>query len=1199
MDEVRPELLKSLCPQVSQILHALVSKCWIRGSEPVMWKGGLLHTIPKKVGCFEASSSRGIMLLSSLGKTFHGLVRKRILQWVEMHRLPTQLGGFRHLQTPFASLLLRSYSNVCLRHSFSVGAVFVDLKAAFHFLLRDHTFGNMGDLPEPLRRVLEQDGLSVEDLMEECSLHASHFVESAPPQVVRLAQETHQGTWFALRDDPNLHGTTRGSRPGSPLADVSFNALMVAILARLNHFLLAQPEVQEVTSALGVPCPLIAWVDDICVPLATVRCGLLEPLIDRVLSHMKSLFGSFGLVLNMGAGKTEAIVSYRGAGSAKLRQSRFLEEGGRLSLSAGGSVRLVDSYRHLGVRFGQMASLQLDLKQRLAHASSVFRTLQKPVLLNRRIHVQTRLKLLDSLVLSIVFHGAGAWPPLAHSTYTMVQHAVISWQRRVVGVGFWSADLISDLDFLGSHQLPTLSVRLAKHRIGFAWQLCQFAPQVLQTVLSIESSLCGDSWLGALKHSLTWLDSMLATSSPLRLDFPTADASDVAVFAWLRATAGSGKVVLKKLFNKYLLQEAIAADVRLATLKMKDALTQRGFLVAHPVSVEQPAEASFQCPTCQQCFTTPQGLQSHCWQTHDAISYERRLSFGVVCQSCHMCFWSSQRLQQHLRYSRRQGHGCFYRLAESFLPDCDPETTALPPHLKGIERVPAVTSLGPFPDLPAPCFFPPAWFDLDWRSQWLAAGLPAELLKAHYQAVEETLNDVSCQLTPTPGVDPVDLWLRSLHSPLLPIPPDDPGMQWAFAIWARRFLFSDWQGPWNLAHKDWFKQAFLDFATHLEVWTLLCAADALPGSLPDLLPPHAYPLGTHGARASRAIEPLVARFYKQPSLLPVVERVPCGNARLPRSVPVFWDGVTKPKLLVLHCYAGRRRPGDVHDWILKLGPELFPEFDVVPLSVDTAICPWVGNLLCPRVLRAIHALCQADALCLVLTGPPCETWSAARFLQDMDDNGRRLPRPLRSLDSPWGVAELSIRELHQVHTANRLLFSSLVIEVLVLIGGGGSVMEHPAPSPNAQHPSVWRTACHKQFFDDILGATQNRVEQLRYGAQCRKPTVLRTAGLDHMEQRLQDFEVQSYVKPTLVLGGRDESGAFRTARAKEYPQQFSRAIVASALSALRDRMCKDGCRVVDATCVEAHVKTWMQDMLDAGQHCTRTMYLPDFQPNLG
>eukprot|EP00438_Fugacium_kawagutii_P031629 Skav216553 [mRNA] locus=scaffold1776:366751:369579:+ [translate_table: standard] len=809
-------------------------------------------------------------------------------------------------------------------------------------------------------------------------------------------------------------------------------------------------------------------------------------------------------------------------------------------------------------------------------AGSVFRSLQRPVLLNRRIGLEIRMKLLESLVLSIVFHGAGAWPPLAHSTYTMLNHAVIAWQRKVAGVGFWSATMLSDLDFLGRHQLPALSVRLAKHRIGFAWQLIQHAPEVLRTVLSIESSLRSDSWLGALRHSLTWLRSMLSPSSALCDDFPDESASDVAVFTWLARVAPHGSGILKRSYKRYLLQEAIAAEVRISLLHMKEDLVQHGLALPKSVSVEAPADAGFQCPACSQCFTTPQGLQSHCWQVHDAISYERRLSFGVVCQSCHKCFWSSQRLQQHLRHSRRQGSGCFYRLAESFLPDCDPETHGLPAHLKGIERVPAVSSLGPFLDLPAPRFFPPAWFNLGWRAQWIAAGLPQELLKTHYHEVETLLHEVTCQMTPVSVLDPVEIWLRALHSPVLPLAPDHPGLAWAFAIWARRFLFSVWVPPWDSGHTPWLKQAFLHFADDLEVWTLLLKADAIPGGLPGVLPPHSYPLGTQSTCGSRDIEPLK-----------------------PMPVPELWDGINRPQLLVLHCFAGRRRPGDIHAWVQQLGSELFPGIDVVPISVDTAICPWAGNLLCPWVLRAIHALCRLGAIGLCLTGPPCETWSAARFLSNDEDGGLRWPRPLRSLEAPWGIALLSLRELGQVHTANKLLFSSLRIELLALLGGAGSVMEHPAPSPNQDHPSVWRTECHKLLFDQVLGAHHSRVEQCRFGAVCRKPTTLRSAGLGHMEQRLSDFESKTFSRPSLVLGGKDASGAFRTAMAKEYPQPFSRAIVASSMCALKDRMCKEGCRIVDATCVEAHVKTWLGFMLDAGQQFTHSMWLPDFQPNLG
>lgn len=212
LDGISPELLKLLVTRDSSYCHSLFAKCWMLGTEPVMWKGGLMHAIQKKVGSCEAHNSRGIMILTTIGKTFHGLVRHELIQWVEAHRLCTQFGGFKHLQTAFASLLLRAHCNLSLSHHFSLGVVFLDLKSAFHRLLREHTFGGSAILPPALTALLEHEGFTTQDLQLLCEDHAEPFLSSVKPHVARLVQETHRNTWFALRDDHDLHATTRGSR---------------------------------------------------------------------------------------------------------------------------------------------------------------------------------------------------------------------------------------------------------------------------------------------------------------------------------------------------------------------------------------------------------------------------------------------------------------------------------------------------------------------------------------------------------------------------------------------------------------------------------------------------------------------------------------------------------------------------------------------------------------------------------------------------------------------------------------------------------------------------------------------------------------------------------------------------------------------------------------------------------------------------
>ena len=209
-------------------------KAWVTAAEPLQCKGGAIHSIAKKAGGLTAANMRGIMLLDNIGKIYHALVRSRLLPWANGNRLPTQFGGFKGQQPAFASLMLRSFVNFAASKRVSTAVVFVDVKSACHCLLRQHAFGTGDCFPAALADTLRREGLCVDTLLAEARRHSSHFVDQVSPSLARVAQDAHCSTWFVCPQSPDCFETTRGSRPGSPLADLAYNVLMTSLLNELQ-----------------------------------------------------------------------------------------------------------------------------------------------------------------------------------------------------------------------------------------------------------------------------------------------------------------------------------------------------------------------------------------------------------------------------------------------------------------------------------------------------------------------------------------------------------------------------------------------------------------------------------------------------------------------------------------------------------------------------------------------------------------------------------------------------------------------------------------------------------------------------------------------------------------------------------------------------------------------------------------------------
>ena len=144
-------------------------------------------------------------------------------------------------------------------------------------------------------------------------------------------------------------------------------------------------------------------------------------------------------------------------------------------------------------------------------------------------------------------------------------------------------------------------------------------------------------------------------------------------------------------------------------------------------------------------------------------------------------------------------------------------------------------------------------------------------------------------------------------------------------------------------------------------------------------------------RQCAALEPFVTTYFDQPSLLRELSP-PVIDWPAVRPLPVVVGLSAKPTLLVLHMFSGRGRDYDCHCWVEQLAPVLLPDLHAVSLS--TAIGSQLGNMLSGSSFDAAQSLAHAWALGLGFTGPPCETWTAARHLRC--DELQRGPRPLRS-----------------------------------------------------------------------------------------------------------------------------------------------------------------------------------------------------------
>ena len=96
-------------------------------------------------------------------------------------------------------------------------------------MLREHAFGGESLAPR-LCAVLQDAGFDLDNLQAHVAPHSDRFGQHPNQCLQRAVQDAHTCTWYVVDGLDECHRTYRGSRLGSPLADIAYNITMTSVL---------------------------------------------------------------------------------------------------------------------------------------------------------------------------------------------------------------------------------------------------------------------------------------------------------------------------------------------------------------------------------------------------------------------------------------------------------------------------------------------------------------------------------------------------------------------------------------------------------------------------------------------------------------------------------------------------------------------------------------------------------------------------------------------------------------------------------------------------------------------------------------------------------------------------------------------------------------------------------------------------------
>ena len=227
----------------------------------------------------------------------------------------------------------------------------------------------------------------------------------------------------------------------------------------------------------------------------------------------------------------------------------------------------------------------------------------------------------------------------------------------------------------------------------------------------------------------------------------------------------------------------------------------------------------------------------------------------------------------------------------------------------------------------------------------------------------------------------------------------------------------------------------------------------------------------------------------------------------------------KPCFLILHMFSGRRRATDLHAALEELTHN--KPFTVKVLSCDTAVDPEYGNLISTgSSWKNIEELLR--------TG--CMTCTEARHWipDDPTVDTSRWPRPLRSAERPWGLADLLPKELRQLGFGSNFSLQTLWVMACLLRSGGVMLSEHPAPPKAPERVSIFTTpvAMLLRSFPEI---NLSVFLQGWWGAEAWKPTGLLALRLSKIHTSMNKWRLENPPTTFTPAIGRSSDGKFNTA----------------------------------------------------------------------
>lgn len=252
---------------------------------------------------------------------------------------------------------------------------------------------------------------------------------------------------------------------------------------------------------------MASFHDDLMIPVRGDACNLVD-LTMKATTTALYVFNMFGLSLNFSANKTEAIITFNGAGANNAR-CKLSKAGCSANFQNLNNVQctlnFVKCCKHLGTKTSVSCDMAEEVVMRTCAMSTDAKRLKKRVFNNSSVAISGAISVAKTYLFSKSCFQCGTWPNLNARVYHKFHSAVMHIYRMATKqVIKGPTNNLSDSQLLVQYKLPGPANIIKLARVSVFVRLIQKQIAALIPIV-INMSLLPSGWAHDVVKDLKWM----------------------------------------------------------------------------------------------------------------------------------------------------------------------------------------------------------------------------------------------------------------------------------------------------------------------------------------------------------------------------------------------------------------------------------------------------------------------------------------------------------------------------------------------------------------------------------------------------------------------------------------------------------------------------------------------------------------------